>query len=248
MVEECAAVGGDLSAVEWYVVPDVNLVRYGQSRVAGYWSLATNRIVLAENEMFAGRSVRHEMLHALLQRPDHPRRFFLGACGGVAGCEDDLTCVQAAGPPSKTSASVPTVSSTDLEVSASISPVQPLTSFNNGFFILTLSVHNPAPHPVVVTLPGESEGRPVSYSYTVRGVTGGTLRELIAFDPGIKYFEAGEVKKQIFDFAIGPPGSQPFGTVFGRGTFGIALPSGTYTFRGAFGGHSASELTIALAE
>src|SRR5688572_6639568 len=73
MTEACSGLSGDLSSVSWFVVPGVTTVSLNGIEVDGYWSLGSNRIVIAEAGMLAGGKVRHEMLHALLQRRGHPR-------------------------------------------------------------------------------------------------------------------------------------------------------------------------------
>lgn len=246
MVETCSAISGNLGDVNWYYVPDVDRVSDGREMVDGYWSKAGNQIVLPGNEVFDGELVRHEMLHALLQTGGHPRKPFLDSCGGVAGCESDPSCVADAGPPPEVNPATQPVSPGALEVSAELSPAQPTSSIDGGFFTYTVFTHNPANYPVVVTLPIQpGAAYPIAYPYTIRGA-GGYSGALFALDQSRTYFRPGETKQQVFDFGIGPTGAVPFSRVFGRGLSGIALPGGDYTFQGAFGDHAAPDITVTL--
>src|SRR5262245_7972265 len=96
LTEACANRTASLSDVSWYVVRGARMIRDGGKTVSGYWSAASNRIVLAEDAAQTGAVVRHEMLHALLQTGGHPRTAFLENCGGVVSCGED--CVRDAGP------------------------------------------------------------------------------------------------------------------------------------------------------
>ena len=246
MVETCSALTGHLSDVNWYYVPDVNRVSDGQEMTDGYWSKGGNQIVLPGNEVFDGEVVRHEMLHALLQTAGHPRKTFLDACGGVAGCESDPSCIQDAGKPPDVDPATQSVFPSALEVSALLSPAQPTSSIDGGFFTYTVYTHNAANYPIVVTLPVQPGAEfPIAYPYTIRGA-GAYSGAFLALDQSRTYFRPGETKQQVFDFGIGPAGAVPFSRVFGRGLSGIALPGGTYTFQGAFGDHRAPDITVTL--
>src|SRR5688572_23395310 len=65
MAEACSGVTMPMGSVSWYVVPDGSPVIVDGRHVRGYWSAGSNRIVLSAEAQFDGRSVRHEMLHAL---------------------------------------------------------------------------------------------------------------------------------------------------------------------------------------
>jgi hypothetical protein len=97
MTEACSGLTGSLPAITWVVGPDQSsLTVDSENGVAGYWTFAGNRIVLAAPETLDGPVVRHEMLHALLQAPGHPRDQFLANCAGVVLCE--TACITDAGP------------------------------------------------------------------------------------------------------------------------------------------------------
>ena len=69
----------------WFVVPGEEPFRVkGFDRpVAGYWDGAAKRIVLLEWVPSASHLARHEILHALLRRPGHPREYFVDKCGDL---------------------------------------------------------------------------------------------------------------------------------------------------------------------
>ena len=74
-VEACAQLSGDFSRVEWYEVPGS---RYDCSAYptgcAGSWH-PPHTIYVAQAWENDPRVVKHEMLHDLLQRGDHPPVF-----------------------------------------------------------------------------------------------------------------------------------------------------------------------------
>lgn len=85
-MELCADRSGDFAAVSWYLYPGETPFRVpGHANpVLGYWDPADNRIVLLEflPERRAPY-IRHEALHAILRRIDHPAEYFQRRCGAV---------------------------------------------------------------------------------------------------------------------------------------------------------------------
>jgi hypothetical protein len=84
-METCSGLSADFTGVGWYVVPgeDPFIAPALGRTVLGYWQRAGNRIVLLEFVPSRTALVRHEMLHALLQRGDHPAAYFIDRCGAV---------------------------------------------------------------------------------------------------------------------------------------------------------------------
>ena len=81
-VEQCSGETVDMSAVKWYYVPGDGGFQAGTSAdVVGVWQPAGNTITLAEYVVDNPLVVRHEMLHAVLKRVDHPPEFFVDRCG-----------------------------------------------------------------------------------------------------------------------------------------------------------------------
>ena len=247
MVESCSGLQGSLSALQWYGAPGpLRNPGDGAESVNGYWSAASNRIVLDLNDTINGEVVRHEMLHALIRKRGHPRSAFLESCGGVVACRAD--CVRDAGPAPTPDASIPRVTPAELEVRSEVSPSRPSISINGGLSMFKVSARNPFPHPVVVSLPSRpGGGLRRTFGYHIRQIGGtGVSSEESEFDSAVTFFKAGETKRYVFDFLVfEPTGSTP-SRISGLGENGIALPFGTYSFSGNFGGQPAPDITVLL--
>jgi hypothetical protein len=79
--EACSGRHGDMSKVTFYAVdaPD-GAIGLNGTVAHGWWVRVGNRIYLPANALGEEWLVRHEMLHALLQRGSHPTRQFVEAC------------------------------------------------------------------------------------------------------------------------------------------------------------------------
>jgi hypothetical protein len=248
MMESCSGLSGSLENIQWYsttsVLRDPN---DNDEAVAGYWSLAGNRIVLYQNDTIAGGVVRHEMLHALLRSAGHPRSAFLQACGGLVACGQ--ACVRDAGNPASPAPGTPTIAPSELEVTSAVSPATPSSGFDGGLAMFTISVHNPFSHPVIASLPGSSGGVPASYGYLMRENSGaGAGNSELAVDIGVTYFAAGETKRDVIDFFVIAPEFPSYQGGPGLGENPVALPVGTYSFQGNYGGQAAPNLTVVLSK
>ena len=84
--EDCSGTAGELTRVRWFVVPESESFVYRGSRYDGYWWNEVHWITLASAKVEQGALVRHEMLHDLLGRGDHPAEFFQRRCGAVVYC------------------------------------------------------------------------------------------------------------------------------------------------------------------
>lgn len=85
-IEICSGRQASFDAVSWYVIPGETPFRIPNHDydVVGFWDQVANRIVLLE--ILPDRRapyVRHEALHAILRRTDHPDEFFVTRCGEV---------------------------------------------------------------------------------------------------------------------------------------------------------------------
>ena len=80
--EACSGRIGEFSTIQFYVVPGVDSFPTEEGAKVGWWILegGTSRIVLAGNLASQELVVRHEMLHALLQRAGHPTEYFVDRC------------------------------------------------------------------------------------------------------------------------------------------------------------------------
>jgi hypothetical protein len=248
MVEACSGIDGSLEGIHWFsTLGQLQDPNDNADAIAGYWSLAGNRIVLSTSDTIAGGVVRHEMLHALLRSTGHPRSAFLQACGGVVACGQ--ACVRDAGPPTPPASGTPTIAPSGLEVTTAVSPATPSTAIDGGLATFTISVRNPFSHSVIVALSNSAGGVPVSYGYTIRDGSGGVLTNGdFALDIGVTYFAAGETKRDVIDFFVIPPDFPSFVGPPGLGPSGIALAGGTYSFQGDYGGKAAPTMTVVLSQ
>ncbi len=81
--EHCSGLSGNFSNIEFYQVPGVSTFPSAVGTVVGLWNHDgnKNRITLAGNYLDNELVVRHEMLHALLERTGHPVEYFVTKCG-----------------------------------------------------------------------------------------------------------------------------------------------------------------------
>ena len=86
--EQCAGRNGDMSRVHWFVVPGRTSFLYGGGQYDGYWWDDVHWILLAGDKLQNGMIVRHEMLHDLLGRGDHPAAYFQERCAGIVACNE----------------------------------------------------------------------------------------------------------------------------------------------------------------
>lgn len=80
--EACAELSGSLEQIEWYIIPGAETFETASGPKVGLWTHSSEgvRIVLAGNWADNELVVRHEMLHALLDREGHPRDYFQDRC------------------------------------------------------------------------------------------------------------------------------------------------------------------------
>ncbi len=80
--EACSGRRGNLKDIRWFVVPGVATFMTREGLKVGRWSRGGDgtEIVLAGDYVSDELVVRHEMLHALLDREDHPPEYFTDRC------------------------------------------------------------------------------------------------------------------------------------------------------------------------
>jgi len=80
--EGCAELSGEMARVEWYVVPDASTFDTDQGPKVGIRIKSGNNIaiVVAGNYQHHEMVVRHEMLHAILDKPGHDPVYFEQRC------------------------------------------------------------------------------------------------------------------------------------------------------------------------
>ena len=102
--EECSGLQGDMSQVTFYAVDSPSgAISLGNEVAHGWWMRRGNRIYLPANALGEEWLVRHEMLHALLQRGSHPdgevRRGLPPRLGqDLAGLDPDRGSPESRGP------------------------------------------------------------------------------------------------------------------------------------------------------
>jgi len=83
LTERCSRLTGSYDRIRWYVVPDADSFPTADGEKVGYWSRTGDgaRIIIAGRYLGSELVVRHEMLHALLNRGGHPAEYFVQRCG-----------------------------------------------------------------------------------------------------------------------------------------------------------------------
>jgi hypothetical protein len=76
--EACSGKQRPFSAVSWYQVPGMwEVTMYDGRQVAAFYDLRRDIVVIAGAYMTSDPLIRHESLHAILDRPGHPVEFDL---------------------------------------------------------------------------------------------------------------------------------------------------------------------------
>lgn len=232
MTEACSARTGSLAAVTWYQTTEVVYDTHTGDVIAGYWLPGSNRVVLTSSVMMDGGTVRHEMLHSLLQRGGHPRGQFLGNCAGTVDCED--ACVADAGPYPTPPESPVAVGADGIEITLDVEPHTPAHAIDEGRFTLTVFARNKSAHWITVSPPPGVDPLQ-TFSFDVTSANSALADDRRAIDPSQTIFAPNETKRQVFDLVIG---DYPFTN---------QLIPGDYTGRGGFAGWWASESSFVIA-
>ena len=237
--EACSGITRPLAAVAWYAAPGLT-VPAGRRDASAYWSAPGNRIVVSRGLTLEGATIRHEMLHALLRAPGHPRGAFLGRCAAVVDCTGP--CVADAGPGPRPAPGAPVVPVTALRFSLAVDP-PPAVAPADGFLTFTVRVRNPAPYSVVVRAVAPGPGRPgdaqdwaslPGFGFIVMGPELTRTGGFVADDTASAVFGPGEVRAKVFDFALTTSG-EGLGRLPGQGFNGVALGRGHYRCRARTG-------------
>jgi hypothetical protein len=149
LVEACSGRRGDLGRVQWYVV-DGQTLSLGGKEYDGYWWQEGSRILLTYPSWDNGEVVRHEMLHELLQRGDHPIQYFDQACEGVVASNTNALSSALVDP--ALVARAREVGPEVLTISVSTLPARPKASQYDGWFVLDVAATNTSPDPLWVRL------------------------------------------------------------------------------------------------
>lgn len=232
MTEACSMLTGSLGAVTWYKAATVVHDTHTGDVIAGYWVSGSNRIVLQSEVIMNGGIVRHEMLHALLQKGGHPRDQFLGNCGGTVGCEE--ACVAEAGPYPTPPESPIAVAADGIEITFDVEPHTPAHSIDEGRFSLTVFARNKSAHWITV-LPAAGVDAQQTFSFDINSAASALTRDWRAIDPSQTIFAPHETKRQVFDLVIGDY------------AFTNQLLPGDYTGRAGFAGWWTGDSTFVIA-
>jgi hypothetical protein len=222
ITEACSGIVRPLEAVEFYRVPHASVHTPDDGDVAGYWSSASNRIVLAEPYVDHGRIVRHEMLHALVRGGGHPPAYFQGRCEGVVDCPE-VGCRDAGPPPTRAPANAPVLEVAALDVRMDLLPNPVSRTGADSVLAVVVRVTNPRPEPVWVPL----EATPsVPGAPTYAGFFGIAIRamwtetQVVGMQQSILRapvpFAAGETRQFVFDLKASryPAGDYMVGGLF----------------------------------
>jgi len=81
--EACSGLRGEFGNLKFYQVPGVSTFNSAVGTVVGLWARngRDNVITIAGDYLDNELVVRHEMLHALLEREGHPPEYFVQKCG-----------------------------------------------------------------------------------------------------------------------------------------------------------------------
>ena len=230
MTEQCSALGGDLSRIAWYVVPEASVTSADGDEVQGLY-LYGDRIVLSQSSMYSGPVVRHEMLHAMLKGKGHPRADFVGRCGGVVACS--VRCIGEGTAPSPPRGAL-TVAPSELAISVSVWPETPGIDVLDGYVRVTVTARNPRAGPVVVSLPSYP-GYVVGFGTRITQGPWATVREFPVMAQETRWFAAGETKRFVFEFWANPGAPPP-----------ARLTTGTYSVTGAFGNRWGTSVPLTI--
>jgi hypothetical protein len=201
MVESCSGITRPLAAVRWFEVSDTDEFKeYGGELVSGYWSAPSNEIVVAGASVLEGSLIRHEMLHALLRHPGHPRSAFLGSCDGMVVCELECAADARTDPPTAFQGRL--FPSDSIQVAYHIDPASPSASANDGMMTITVIATNPTSDSVTAILsPRGVSGH--SFSAGLNGPRGGIGLQTSFNDSSLVRFTPHQTKQAAFDFRIG---------------------------------------------
>jgi hypothetical protein len=177
-----------------------------------------DRVVLADDIVSLGRSLRHEMLHVISAKAGHPRALFLDRCGGLVECEE--RCVAGAGAPPPLDPTAERIEVAALEIRTEVYPTSPATTTDGGYFHIVVRARNAHTRPVVVGFmrPSSSFGLRLARADSIVQV------DIPVRDANLPFFRAGEEKRFFFDLLVNAPA--PRYQVF----------PGEYTATGGLGG------------
>jgi hypothetical protein len=222
MVEGCSGSTAGFADVRWYMVPGSSFQIDGIT-AGGYYSRDDNYIVLSDTSAAYSASVRHEMLHAIIRKPGHPRDYFLEKCAAVVRCEG--SCVADAG-----NWTAPSPFEVLAAESLAVTSVVTLSAEADGQRWMSLHVFatNPRGDAVMVT----PIGTQTTFNASLSSDASSFNDNVLPGDPSELYFAPNAAKHWFFDVRVADA----------AGRYSI-LP-GEYVARGGFGQHFGPEALI----
>lgn len=233
-VETCAAATRPMKQVEWYSVPGYTFSDSRGTTVNGLYRNGPDDIFIASERLKDGPTVRHEMLHAILDSrggTDHPYEYFMRRCRGVVVCT--ASCRQSSDAPGGYPASTPVVDSSALEIEIDADSIVSRTRYPEGGYIaVTVRARNPRANAVYVRLP--KSGYPARRTFEASAFPGpgcfcGVNAFLVDGDSLDGYFTAGETKRYVLDVFLGP--DAPLGQWTAQASFANRVVTRPNAFR-----------------
>lgn len=221
LTEACSGTSASYRAVTWYRAPGASILHQGRE-LAGFWRANGNAIVLADEHVYDGPTVRHEMLHAILRRPGHPREQFLEACSALLRCQG--SCIADAGQWKAPVVDAVTLPPDSLTIASTVE-LLPADADGHRWLGLWVTVTNARAASVIVAAPGDPV-TPPTFGFDLRGPPGAVMGSEVAADSSVLYFEPGATKRWLFEFRVGvDPSLQPVtpGEYRVRGTYARGL-------------------------
>jgi len=215
MTQACAGRARSLNAVRWYHVPGSHFTVNGQD-VRGYFNARDNTIILSDSLAAFAAGVRHEMLHAVLDFPGHPRDMYQGFCANAVTCPG--ACATDGGQWTAPSPWVP-MEADSLVVSAVATLMDPEVD-GDRWLVIRVRAKNPLTRAIVVDMPGTQ-----TFSFTLASAASGALVQdaMTSTDTSAVYFAPTETKEFVFELQVGdtftrysvPPGDYQYSVGFG---------------------------------
>lgn len=194
LVEQCAGRQAPLAMMTWY--QDSTVITLDGVKYDGYWWHDGERILLAAGLQDYGPTVRHEMLHAILDRGDHPLEYFADRCAALVAFDVPETY----GVNPSLAATAPLVSAESvLTVTIAPDSASPSRADNGGWFMYTVTATNTSGRPVWIDLSNDAEAW---FAYDRPALLGG-----VRWDLKRLFFAAGQVRHQAFDAHVDSIGS-----------------------------------------
>ncbi len=79
-LEGCARIKGNYKAIAWFKADSVTV---DGTDYNAYWFGKWNRVVIRSDRLDNDATIKHEMMHALIQNGGHPATYFSGRCGNL---------------------------------------------------------------------------------------------------------------------------------------------------------------------